>query len=84
MSEKKNYCIYLKKLIESGEYGKVVKAEFSRKSPLHASEAMHQPPRGERLTSQTFGPSGMQERLNCWLKNLLMKVFNHFFMVWSS
>lgn len=26
--------IYLKKLIESGEYGKVVKAEFSRKSPL--------------------------------------------------
>ena len=25
----------------------------------------------------------MQERLNCWLKNLLMKVFNHFFMVSS-
>jgi len=29
-----NEYIYLKKLIESGEYGKVIKAEFSRKSPL--------------------------------------------------
>ena len=55
-----------------------------RKSSLHASEAIFQPPRGERLTSQTFGPSGIHERLNCWLKNLLMKVFSHFFMVSSS
>ena len=26
--------------------------------------------RGERETDPTFGPSGRQERLNCWAKNL--------------
>ena len=56
----------------------------ARKSSPHASEAMCQSPRGERLTEPTLGPSGRHERLNCWLKNLLMKVFNHFFMVSSS
>ena len=26
----------------------------------------------------TFGPSGRQERLNCWEKNRLMKTRSHF------
>lgn len=34
-----------------------------------ASLGILQSPRGERLQGLTFGPSGRQERLNCWLKN---------------
>ena len=30
--------------------------------------------RGLNETSKIFGPSGEQERLNCWLKNRLKKV----------
>ena len=30
--------------------------------------------RGERVTEPIFGPSGRQERLNCWLKNRRTKV----------
>ena len=30
-----------------------------------ASDGIRQSPRGERATEPTFGPSGMQERLNC-------------------
>ena len=33
-----------------------------------ASEGMRQSPLGERLTEPTLGPSGRQERLNCWAK----------------
>ena len=33
-----------------------------------ASDGIRQSPRGERLTLPTFGPSGTQERLNCWEK----------------
>ena len=33
-----------------------------------ASEGILQSPRGERLTLPTLGPSGTQERLNCWEK----------------
>ena len=33
-----------------------------------ASEGMRQSPRGERVTEPTLGPSGRQERLNCWAK----------------
>ena len=33
-----------------------------------ASEGILQSPRGERATEPTFGPSGRQERLNCWAK----------------
>ena len=36
-----------------------------------ASDGMRRSPRGERATLPTFGPSGRQERLNCWEKNLL-------------
>ena len=35
---------------------------------LTASLGMRQSPRGLRLTLLTLGPSGRQERLNCWLK----------------
>ena len=51
---------------------------------LHASDGIIQSPRGERPTDPTFGPSGMHERLNCWLKNLLQKVFSHFSIVSQS
>ena len=43
-------------------------------SVLTASLAMRQSPRGDRLTLPTLGPSGRQERLNCWLKNRRQKV----------
>ena len=33
-----------------------------------ASEGIRQSPRGERVTEPTLGPSGRQERLNCWAK----------------
>lgn len=36
-----------------------------------ASLGILQSPLGERLIVPTFGPSGMQERLNCMEKNLL-------------
>ena len=34
-----------------------------------ASDGIRQSPRGLRVTEPTFGPSGIQERLNCWEKN---------------
>ena len=46
-----------------------------------ASDGMRRSPRGENDTGPTFGPSGMQERLNCWLKNLLRKLISHFLIV---
>ena len=39
-----------------------------------ASLGMRQSPRGERLTLPTLGPSGMHERLNCWLKKRRVNV----------
>lgn len=33
-----------------------------------ASEGMRQSPLGDRDTVPTLGPSGRQERLNCWVK----------------
>ena len=33
-----------------------------------ASEGIRQSPRGESVTEPTFGPSGRQLRLNCWMK----------------
>ena len=35
---------------------------------LLASLGIRQSPRGDRETEPTFGPSGRQERLNCWAK----------------
>lgn len=48
---------------------------------LTASLGIRQSPRGERLMEPTFGPSGRQERLNCWLKNRRQNVVSHFLMV---
>jgi hypothetical protein len=39
---------------------------------------MRQSALGERLTMLIFGPSGRQERLNCWLKNLQKNFLSHF------
>ena len=39
---------------------------------------MRQSPRGERETEPIFGPSGMQERLNCWLKKRQQNLRSHF------
>ena len=49
-----------------------------------ASLGIRQSPLGERETLPTFGPSGMQLRLNCWLKNRLQKVLSHFAITASS
>lgn len=49
-----------------------------------ASEGILQSLRGERLTEPTFGPSGMQERLNCWEKKRLKKIFSQRRTVLSS
>ena len=35
-----------------------------------ASLGIRKSPRGDTATLPTLGPSGKQERLNCWLKNL--------------
>ena len=42
-----------------------------------ASEGMRQSPRGESVTEPTFGPSGMAERLNCWVKKRRTKTVSH-------
>ena len=52
--------------------------QISSHAEASASEGIRQSPRGERLTEPTFGPSGMQERLNCWEKNLFKKSLSHF------
>ena len=49
-----------------------------------ASEGMRQSPRGESDTEPTFGPSGMAERLNCWVKKRRTKTVSHFRMVARS
>lgn len=48
---------------------------------LTASEGIRQSPRGDSDTDPTFGPSGMQERLNCCWKNLRMNVFSQYLIV---
>ena len=40
----------------------------SNHSRATASDGIRQSPRGDRLTEPTFGPSGRQDRLNCWAK----------------
>lgn len=46
-----------------------------------ASLGIRQSPRGLMEMLPTFGPSGKQERLNCWLKKRRKNVCNHFFIV---
>ncbi len=45
---------------------------------------IRQSPRGLKLTLPTLGPSGIHERLNCWLKKRRKNVFNQCFIVSSS
>src|SRR5699024_52070 len=49
-----------------------------------ASLGIRQSPLGDSATVPIFGPSGRQERLNCWEKNLRQKVFSHFRIVSRS
>ena len=57
---------------------------LSKKSVLLASDGIDHAPRGDRLIVVAFGPSGRHDRLNCWLKNLLIKVFSHFLITLSA
>ena len=43
-------------------------ATSASQSALLASLGMRQSPRGDNATEPTLGPSGIAERLNCWLK----------------
>ena len=52
------------------QMGKIIVFTYSvsssaSQSALDASVGIRQSPRGESVTEPTFGPSGMQERLNC-------------------
>ena len=49
-----------------------------------ASLGILQSPRGESETQTTFGPSGIQLRLNCWVQKRRMNVLSHLSMVASS
>lgn len=49
-----------------------------------ASLGILQSPRGDSATEPTFGESGAQFLLNCWVKNLFMKRRSHFPMAASS
>ena len=44
---------------------------------LEASEGIRKSPRGDNATEPTLGPSGRQERLNCWAKKRQQKVRSH-------
>lgn len=54
---------------------------FFTNASKYASEGILKSPLGERETSPTFMPSGIHERLNCWVKNLFKKIFSHFTIV---
>lgn len=54
--------------VKTGFYAKVSSSAFH--NAAEASLGIRQSPRGESATVPTFGPSGRQERLNCWEKNL--------------
>lgn len=41
----------------------------SSQRAAQASLGIRKSPRGDRVTEPTFGPSGRQDRLNCWEKN---------------
>lgn len=49
-----------------------------------ASLGIRQSPRGDRDTDPTFGPSGIQDRLNCWEKNRRINTLSHFLIVEKS
>lgn len=45
----------------------IASSSFSQR-PAQASLGMRQSPLGDSVTEPTLGPSGRQERLNCWAK----------------
>ena len=47
-----------------------IRSNSSIQIRAHASDGILRSPLGESATEPTFGPSGRQERLNCWAKNL--------------
>ena len=49
----------------------LIASSSSIQTRLHASLGILRSPRGDTATEPTFGPSGRQDRLNCWEKNLL-------------
>jgi len=55
-----------------------------RQIASEASEGIRQSPRGESAIVPTFGPSGMQLRLNCCWKKRRRKIFNVRSIVSSS
>ncbi len=75
-------------LFFSSLYRKKLSFYLFSSSPIHsstwASLGMRQSARGLRLTVPTLGPSGMQERLNCWEKKRLRKTPSHRRIVPSS
>ena len=50
-----------------GSYSRPSSSSSQREAT--ASDGIRQSPRGLRATEPTLGPSGRQERLNCWEKN---------------
>ena len=61
---------------------KAVLSPYFVQSP--ASEGIIKPPLGERPTVPTAGPSGRQERLNCWVRKRFKNVPRHFSIKASS
>ena len=59
-------------LMSAGSSEHAFSGTYSRETILHWLKNFYRrfSPRGERETDPTFGPSGRQERLNCWAKNL--------------
>ena len=54
---------------------------ISKNVEKEASEGILKSPLGDKLTEPIFIPSGIQERLNCCVKNLFINTFNHFLIV---
>ena len=52
-----------------GKRGRQSVSNSSIHNAATASDGIRQSPRGLRATEPTLGPSGRQERLNCWAKN---------------
>ena len=47
-----------------------IRSSSSRQMRTQASLGMRRSPLGDNATDPTFGPSGTQDRLNCWAKNI--------------
>ena len=63
-------------LLSTTYTGEGIFSSSASQSAADASDGIRQSPRGERVTEPTFGPSGMQERLNCCEKKRRIKVLS--------